>query len=333
MNTQSLIGAIIGGAMAVSLSACASLPTPTSVPPPAVAGGGEARPYPLPPGSYRIFTGAGAEASLPEILSVASGAEVLLLGEMHDDRAGHALQYEIFRALVEGEEAQHSADGGTPSARRRGVVLSLEMFERDVQYVLDEYLDGLIREDHFQRSSRPWPHYDEDYRPLVELARSREVPVIAANAPRRYVNMVTRGGPSALDRLSTRARESLPPLPYQGPSAAYRGRLEAEMGGHGTGAATDAPSYGIYAQALWDAGMANSIAESLRRDPSSLVVHLAGSFHVSYGLGLPEHLQSYRPGTRIVTVVVRPTTPRDSIPTELLGAGDFVILTDPAHVR
>src|SRR3954467_8455063 len=68
----------------------------------------------------------------------------------------------------------------------------MEMFERDVQIVLDEYLSDLITEQHFLASSRPWGNYKTDYRPLVELAKEKHLDVIAANAPRRYVNMVSR---------------------------------------------------------------------------------------------------------------------------------------------
>jgi uncharacterized iron-regulated protein len=71
---------------------------------------------------------------------------------------------------------------------------SLEMFERDVQIVLDEYVKDLITEKKFLDDSRPWNNYKTDYRPLVEYAKQNKLPVIAANAPRRYINMVSRGG-------------------------------------------------------------------------------------------------------------------------------------------
>lgn len=68
------------------------------------------------------------------------------------------------------------------------------MFERDVQEVMDEYLTGCIRQQDMLQDSRPWPNYLSDYAPLVELAKANSIPVIAANAPRRYVGMVGRGG-------------------------------------------------------------------------------------------------------------------------------------------
>ena len=49
--------------------------------------------------------------------------------------------------------------------RRRNVtpVLWLELFERYVQPVIDGYLPGLIPEEEFIKSARPWPRYATDY--------------------------------------------------------------------------------------------------------------------------------------------------------------------------
>jgi uncharacterized iron-regulated protein len=58
------------------------------------------------------------------------------------------------------------------------------MFERDVQDILDAYLEGNISEKTFLKQSRPWPNYLKDYRPLIEFARKKGMPVIAANIPR-----------------------------------------------------------------------------------------------------------------------------------------------------
>ena len=63
--------------------------------------------------------------------------------------------------------------------------VSLEMFERDVQAVMDEYLQGVIREGDFIKDSRPWPNYVSDYHPAVQMAKQAKLPVICANAPRR----------------------------------------------------------------------------------------------------------------------------------------------------
>ncbi len=163
---------------------------------------------------FRVYDGQGNAKTLSDILIAMDSADVVLVGEEHNDGTGHGVEAQLLYGAAE----RYGAVRDDPT---RPVVLSLEMFERDVQYVLDEYLQGLITEDQFRKSARPWDNYQTDYRPLVEFARAHHIPVVAANAPRRYVNRVTRLGPDSLMALSERAKESLPPLPYPPASAAY----------------------------------------------------------------------------------------------------------------
>jgi len=278
-------------------------------------------------GPYQVYRGDGARASLDEIIEAAAAAEVVLVGEAHDDPTGHALEAELLRGL-------HAGRGESAGP----LILSLEMFERDVQYVLDEYLQGLISEDHFRRSARPWDHYESDYRPLVEFAREHGLAVVAANAPRRYVNLVTRRGPEALEALGERARSFVAPLPYALPSPRYRAEWDSVM----AEAMAEAPEArraefsgrALLAQSLWDATMAHSIARALTDHPGALVLHVVGSFHVAHRTGIPEHLARYRPATRAVIVVMRPVDDIDTFDPGRDGGGeDFVILTERARTR
>lgn len=292
---------------------------------------------------YRVYDRSGERTTLSAIVDGAMGDEVLLVGEEHDDMVGHA-----FQTLLLNEVVRRIGSG---SGAGRTVVLSLEMFERDVQYVLDEYMAGLITEAHFLRSSRPWDHYEARYRPLVEHARAFELPVVAANAPRRYVNRVTNEGPGSLGALSERARSFLPPLPYPGPSDRYRAQWDALMTEAMLGIASEeeadreaeeeAPPAraelnpnAIHSQALWDAAMGHAVTEALVRHVGGFVVHMAGSFHVEKGTGIPERIADYRPGTRVTTVVM---TKVDDIEAwsaeEHAPLADYVVLTRKPETR
>lgn len=174
-------------------------------------------------GHFAVFTGQGRPASLDDIAAAMKDAEAVLVGEIHTDPVGHWIEAELLRRAL---QAFHV---GQPSGALRPVALSLEMFERDVQDVLDEYLADLITEKQFKAGARPWEYYDSDYRPMVEAAKAAHVPVIAANAPRRYVNRVTRLGRDALLALPDRARSFLAPLPYPQPTDAYRAEWNALM--------------------------------------------------------------------------------------------------------
>lgn len=264
---------------------------------------------------YRVFDAKGNAAGLDKIIDAAGNADVIFLGEQHDDAVAHAIQYEIFKRIVERYAAE------------RRVALSMEMFERDVQIVVDEYLSGLISESHFLLNSRPWGNYKTDYRPLVELAKQKHLPVIAANAPRRYVNMVSRGGRDTLNALSPQAKAWLPKLPYGQPSAAYAAKFKALMGP--SPEAQQGIDNILASQALWDAAMADSIARFLKKNKNALVVHLNGAFHTESRLGTVEQLLAEREKTRVIVVTMRYTDDVARFDKEKdTGTGDFVILTD-----
>jgi uncharacterized iron-regulated protein len=314
-----------------------------------------------PSASYRAFDSKGRPVTTAEIVAALAAADVLFVGETHDDAVAHQLEAELLRRA---HERYGAAAGGT----RRAVALSLEMFETDVQVVLDEYLKGLISERHFLLSSRPWKNYETDYRPLVEYARAQGLPVVAANAPARYVNRVSANGPDSLAALSPAARGWLPPLPFAPASDAYAAKFRRFMSGeaaraqhaapapsqpaqptgtqppdavppanpHGSphGARGGGPSFILDAQNLRDASMAYRVAEFLDRNRGGLVVHVNGTFHSEGRLGVPEQLALYRPRARAVVVTILRGEGFPAFDAARLGGlGDFVILTDPSVPR
>jgi uncharacterized iron-regulated protein len=275
---------------------------------------------------YRVYDGQGNSQSLDAIVKAMSDSDAIFLGEQHDDAVAHALEAELFRRAVD------------TYSQKRTVALSMEMFERDVQIVVDEYRAGLITEQHFLASSRPWGNYKTDYRPLVELAKEKHLAIIAANAPRRYVNMVSRGGRETLNGLSKQAKEWLAPLPYPEPSAMYRDKFNTLMSNNsGDPASRMSPSAAanlIYSQSLWDATMADSVAEYLSKNKGALVVHLNGGFHTEQRLGTIEQLMNYRPKTKAIVVTMQYVDDIASFdPAKQKGLGDFVILTDAKQPR
>ena len=280
---------------------------------------------------YRTFDSKGRAVTLQTIIDSLEGADVLFVGETHDNAVAHLLEAELLRRADERL--------GAASPKRRDVALSLEMFERDVQIVLDEYLAGLITERHFLLSSRPWRNYETDYRPLVEYARARRLPVIAANAPARYVSRVSSRGPQSLSALSKDVvKDWLPPLPFPPASEAYASKFNRFMSGGGAAAPAHTPAqvsahgslHLLEAQTLRDASMAYQIAEFLKRGRDPLVVQVNGTFHSEERMGVPELLARYRPKARSVVVTIVPDEgfPEFDAP-RLARLGDFVIITDP----
>jgi uncharacterized iron-regulated protein len=303
-------------------------------------------------GAYRVFTGAGEPASIDDIIAEMGRHEVVFVGETHDDPTGHMLE----ALLLERAYGTYGAPGSNDGAPRP-LALSLEFFQRDVQPILDEYLAGLITEKSFRSDSRPWPRYETDYRPLIEFSKEQALPVIAANAPRRYATRVTMYGRESLDDLSPEALASLAPLPYGQPSEAYRDQWiqvimevmeeegtkcglpipESKEGEAPVQAPAPVGSHAamgnqLHSQVLWDATMAHSISKFLAHQPDALVLHLVGGFHVARGTGTPEQLEAYRPGTSRMIIMLRPVENIDAFEPAPNGQwGDFVIQTDESR--
>ena len=237
--------------------------------------------------------------------------DVLFFGEEHNDSTAHYLELQILKKL----------SGKYPGK----VALSMEMFETDCQNVLNEYLAGLIREKNFIAEARAWPNY-KDYRPLIEFARENNIPVIAANAPGRYVNRVNRLGLSSLQQLNETGKSYLPPLPVDTATGKYYTKFADIMGGHAS-----IPGMQLYeAQSLWDATMGWSIAGFLKTHHGYKVLQLNGGFHSEEKLGAVTQLQKYLPGARVINIAAYADDSfTDPDWTKFVKDGDYIILTNP----
>lgn len=276
---------------------------------------------------------------IQDIVKAVEQADVLFWGEEHDDSTGHYLEQKMLRLLNEAYASQLS--------------LSLEMFDRDAQGIMDEYLSGLIREKFMIKDARAWKNY-RDYKPMVELAREKKFPVICANAPTRYANLAGRKGQQALQKLPEHTKRYFAPLPYDTASGAYLKKIteESEHGAPSpplpgkdstrtlakdTTTKAKAPiltSMGSFsinqAQSLWDASMAWSIHEAMNAWPKNKVMHVNGRYHSDEGFGVVTHLRKFRPSVRVVIVSAYSD---DSFPNpdweKLPKTGDFILITDP----
>src|SRR5689334_18905479 len=80
--------------------------------------------------SFRVIESAtGNSVSFTSLIERASSADVVFFGEQHDDPETHFLEFGLLEGLGQ---------------RLSNVVLSLEMFERDVQPSLDRFLSGAV---------------------------------------------------------------------------------------------------------------------------------------------------------------------------------------------
>jgi uncharacterized iron-regulated protein len=257
-----------------------------------------------------------------EMAARVAAADIVLVGEQHDDPETHRAELALLDAVG------HSG---------RGVVLSLEMFERDVQGAVDDYLAGRTSESEFLQRSRPWARYASDYRGLVQLAKDRGWRVVAANVPRPLASAIGRGGMAVLDTLPPGDR-AMAAREIVCPNDDYRRRFLDEMKGHGSGGA--APAAGdtlptataerfYVAQCVKDETMAeSSVSASASAAPGTVVVDFDGAFHSDVGEGTAVRVRRRAPAAKVVIVTAVPVAdPVAADVTPHASRADWIIFT------
>ncbi|TVR75268.1 MAG: iron-regulated protein [Marinilabiliales bacterium] len=264
--------------------------------------------------AYVIYNEEGREVSYRRMMRAISGADILLFGELHDNPISHWLQYEVTNDL-------HGALDGR-------IMLAAEMFEADNQLILDEYLRGLISESRFEDEAKLWRNYRTDYKPLVEFAKENSIPFIASNIPRRYANMVFRGGFEALEQLGSQALGYIAPLPveYDPDLPGYSAMLEMSGGGMGH-AGENLPK----AQAIKDATMAHFMLEN--HEPGRLLIHFHGTYHSDNFEGIYWYLTRRDPGLNIVTVSTTLQKETGTLDESAEGRANFIIVVPETMTR
>jgi uncharacterized iron-regulated protein len=217
--------------------------------------------------------------------------DAVFVGEQHDDPQTHRVEAALLEAL-------HAAVGPR-------LTLAMEMFERDNQAALDDYLAGRTDESGFAKAARLWKNYPTDYRPLIEYARAQKIPTLASNAPQAIVRRVGREGLVALSTLAAPEKSWAAAYVVAPDNDAYAQRFAAVMGGDGGahGGAMDAAQVRrIYeAQCLRDDTMGETVANALAA--GRFVVHINGSFHSDAGLGTAARVRWRRPLTTQLAIV------------------------------
>ena len=270
----------------------------------------------------RVFdTNANAFVDFETMVAALAAQNVVFVGEQHDDPNTHRLELAVLEGLAR---------------RQKSVIVSLEMFERDTQAHVTQYLDGSIDEPTFLRDARPWPRYASDYQPLVEFARSRKWPVVAANVPRPIAAEVSKAGWAALtgktdlekawfaqdrqcptdDEYFKKFGEAMGAHPAEGQSAEAAARMAERF---------------YFAQCLKDETMAESIvrAHSVEKDPAPIVVHYNGAFHSDYRLGTAARVRRRVANARIAIVTMVPVKNLDDVvPTDdQKKRADYLVFT------
>jgi uncharacterized iron-regulated protein len=215
-----------------------------------------------------------------ELLHKLATTDFVLLGEVHDNPEHHAHQAAVLGSLVQA--------GRKPA-------LAMEQFDRENQSAIDAALaagadaEAIAVAGRMDRKSWQWAGYE----PLVRIAVSAKLPIVAANLSRRAARDVAAQGfdqlgvsPAtlALPAVWTAAREGVLVATIV---EAHCGQLRPQDAGPMT-----------RAQRARDAIM----ADSLLRYRTEGAVLIAGAGHVRRDLAVPLYLRARAPGTSVVAV-------------------------------
>jgi uncharacterized iron-regulated protein len=262
--------------------------------------------------AYRLYTGSGKEVTYKKMIRTFEDADILLLGELHDNPIAHWLRYEMVSDLFVSSNGQ--------------LAIAAEMFEADNQLILDEYMNNLITERVFEDEAKLWKNYKTDYKPLIDFARKNSLQVVASNIPRRYANMVFHGGFQALDSLENDARRFIAPLPIEYDPDLPGYKSMTEMGGAGH-AGENLPK----AQAIKDATMAHFILENW--SPGKLLIHFHGTYHSDNYEGIYWYLKQQNPDLKIVTLSTVLQQNTAELEEESHGRADFILIVPESMTR
>jgi uncharacterized iron-regulated protein len=211
-------------------------------------------------------------------------ADLILLGEVHDNVDHHLLQARLLRAVL--------AAGRRPA-------LAFEMLTTDQQAAIDAALaraprdpDAFAKAVGWDRSG--WPKFAL-YRPIFAAGLEAGLPVVAANLPRSQVRELVREGAAALDepmRVRLAADEPLADHVME--------ELRAEMREVHCDALPE-PMLDplVLAQRARDARMSERLATAGEGGGAVLI---AGSGHVRTDRGVPAYLAKDAPGRSVVSV-------------------------------
>lgn len=255
--------------------------------------------------AYTLYSGQGKVVNYQTMISDLSAADVIFVGEYHNNPISHWLELEITRSLFETKKGK--------------IILGAEMFESDSQLELTEYVTGLSSTTRFETDTRLWSNYKTDYKPLVEFAKANKLPFVATNIPRRYADMVNkRGGEKILDSLSTDAKKRIAPLPipFKSDSIMLKEMSGARMMMKNTLALAKA-------QAVKDATMAWFIAQNSKKGKT--FIHYNGSFHSDNYGGILYFLKIYSPKLNVKTITTVEQPDVNQLESNNVGRADYVI--------
>ena len=241
--------------------------------------------------AYVIYNKSGKKISFSTMLNeISQKVDVCLFGEFHDDPISHWMELKLIKNLYK--------DKGDK------LIVGAEMWERDQQLLLDEFLlDPDMSISTYQSYEKLWSNFTTDYKSILNFAKANNIKFVGTNVPRRYANIVSRNGIEKLDSLTDNAKSYLPPLPITIDlnNEFYESIADIFKESAGMMKKTSISNM-VKAQALKDATMAYFLVKSMSKD--SYMFHFHGELHSAFNSAIQFYLRQYAPELQVKTISV-----------------------------
>ncbi|MFP3593853.1 ChaN family lipoprotein [Chryseobacterium sp. SIMBA_038] len=236
--------------------------------------------------AYQFYDQKGKEIKTEKLVKELAEYDVVFFGENHNSSINHWLQLKITEALYQQKKGQ--------------LILGAEMFERDNQSQLNQYLSGKFDAKTLKDSARLWNNYATDYKPLVDFAKDKKLNFIATNIPRRYASQTSKEGLESLNNLTAKEKTYIAQLPIKVTldTPGYP-EMKKMMGDH---AEEMKVMNFISAQATKDATMAESIMKNIQSGKT--FIHYNGNYHSKEFGGIYWYIKQKNPNLKMAVISV-----------------------------
>ncbi|WP_404378994.1 ChaN family lipoprotein [Caenispirillum salinarum] len=218
----------------------------------------------------------GVTLSAEDVLSRATDARYLILGERHDNPDHHDLQAWATEQVVE---------------RGRRPAIVYEMFEADEQDEIDAFLAGGPADaaglgEAVDWAESGWPAW-EHYRPMADTAVAHGLPVLAGNLARDTIRDIARQG---LDTLPDDQVNRLGLLEPDTPAILAAMTRDVDEG-HCNLMPEEAIAPMVTVQRARDARMAAAMIQGLEAEGTDQAILITGNGHARTDRGVPLRLR------------------------------------------
>jgi uncharacterized iron-regulated protein len=206
-----------------------------------------------------------------EMIREIEAADMVFVGEEHDNERHHRAQLDVIRAL---------------HGRMIPLAIGLEMFRSEDQDVLGRWVRGKMDmgafiKTYYDNWNLPWSLYSR----IFVYSREKRIPLIGLNVPESVSRKVSAQG---FHSLTPHELKELPPGIRCDIDEKYMDFIRRAYEGHG-GSQKSFLNF-CEAQMVWDKAMAWHLVDFKRNNPSRTVVVLAGAGH-SWKHGIPAQVK------------------------------------------